>query len=163
QTAEGSSAGDEGARRAGEDVQPSQADAEKKGDSTGSAAAALALNANADGQSGSVAPRPSPQIAGASETSDQSEDGDQDEAGWDLETLQRLGDDDFINQVDLAEAWRLVVMNDPNYRAAVSAREAARTERQQGRAALLPQVQAGHSRNWIQGDREQPGPGGQRI
>src|SRR5690606_14124690 len=58
-------------------------------------------------------------------------------------------------RMDLAHAWRLAVLHDPNYQAALSARAAAETERRQGRAALLPHAQAGYSRSRITGDQTQ--------
>jgi len=75
--------------------------------------------------------------------------------GWNLSTLQDLNTASAEGVLDLAHAWRLTVLHDPNYHAAVSARGAAQTEKRQGRAALLPQVSAGYSRNRITGDQTQ--------
>ena len=75
--------------------------------------------------------------------------------GWNLTTLQQLNSAKSSGALDLARAWRLAVMHDPNYQAALSARAAAETERRQGRAAILPQVRAGHSRSRITGDQTQ--------
>ncbi|NYT25198.1 TolC family outer membrane protein [Alcaligenaceae bacterium] len=75
--------------------------------------------------------------------------------GWNLSTLQQLNTAAAGGALDLAHAWRLTVLHDPNYHAALSARGAAQTERRQGRAALLPQVNAGYSRNRITGDQTQ--------
>lgn len=75
--------------------------------------------------------------------------------GWNLSTLQALQAEHADEVIDLAQAWRLVVLHDPEYQAALSARAAAETERRQGRAALLPQVQAGHSRSRITGMQTQ--------
>lgn len=69
---------------------------------------------------------------------------------WSLKTLQALHDD-RAEVLTLEKAWRLAVEHDPEFRAAVSDRAAARTEIRQGRAALLPQVQAGYTRNQITG------------
>lgn len=75
--------------------------------------------------------------------------------GWNLQTLQALEVERIGEVLDLAQAWRLTVLNDPDYHAALSARAAAETERRQGRAAILPQVQAGHSRSSITGGQTQ--------
>lgn len=75
--------------------------------------------------------------------------------GWNLSTLQQLKDAPTPQRMDLAHAWRLAVLHDPNYQAALSARAAAETERRQGRAALLPQAQAGYSRSRIRGGQTQ--------
>lgn len=76
-------------------------------------------------------------------------------ASWSLSTLQALNSQHAEAPLDLAQAWRLAVLNDPDYQAALSARAAAETERRQGRAAILPQVQAGYSRSRIRGDQTQ--------
>lgn len=75
--------------------------------------------------------------------------------GWNLSTLQQLNSGTTSMRMDLAHAWRLAVLHDPNYQAALSARAAAETERRQGRAALLPHAQAGYSRSRITGDQTQ--------
>lgn len=67
------------------------------------------------------------------------------------------------NTIDLATAWRLTTENDPGYQAALAEYAASQTERQQGLAALLPQVQGGYSRNRIQGTRTQPNIFGQSV
>lgn len=76
-------------------------------------------------------------------------------ATWSLSTLQRMNTPQVGDRLDLAQAWRLTVLNDPGYQAALSARAAAETERRQGRAAILPQVQAGYSRSRITGTQTQ--------
>lgn len=58
--------------------------------------------------------------------------------------------------VDLSRAWRLALEYDHNYLAAVSEQAASQTEEQQGRAALLPQIQAGYSRSKMSGKVVQP-------
>ncbi len=102
--------------------------------------------------------------------------------GWNLETLESLRGQGAApagaslalmspsarapaleGVVDLARAWRLALEHDPSYQAAISEQAAADTERAQGRAALLPQVQAGYSRSRISGTIEQPGFLGQRV
>src|SRR5690606_32252197 len=76
-------------------------------------------------------------------------------ASWSLSTLQALNSQHAEAPLDLAQAWRLTVLNDPDYQAALSARAAAETERRLGRAAILPQVRAGYSRSRISGDQTQ--------
>ncbi|NYT83422.1 TolC family outer membrane protein [Alcaligenaceae bacterium] len=102
--------------------------------------------------------------------------------GWNLETLQSLHKQEpadggaslvvmspsarvpaLEGLVDLARAWRLALEHDPTYQAAISEQAASDTERAQGRAALLPQVQAGYSRSRISGSVEQPNFRGQRV
>lgn len=73
------------------------------------------------------------------------------EATWDLETLQAATEQQGKEPLTLERAWYLAVKNDPDYQAAVSGRAAAETEIRLGRAAILPQVQAGYSRNKITG------------
>lgn len=58
--------------------------------------------------------------------------------------------------IDLGRAWRLTIENDPTYQAAFSALQASQTQIAQGRAALLPQVQAGYSRSRISGNSRNP-------
>ena len=65
--------------------------------------------------------------------------------------------------VDLARAWRRALEHDHAYRAAISEQAAAQTERSQGRAGLLPQVQAGYSRSQVNGTVGQPNFRGNRI
>ncbi|WP_158238571.1 TolC family outer membrane protein [Pollutimonas subterranea] len=61
--------------------------------------------------------------------------------------------------VDLSRAWRLALEYDHTYLAAISEQAATQTQRQQGRSALLPQVQAGYSRSKVKGTVEQPSMG----
>ena len=70
---------------------------------------------------------------------------------WDLKAAQEFLGDQFGNRLTLEEAWRLAVEHDPQLRAAGSERAASQTEIRIGRAALLPQVQAGYSRSKITG------------
>lgn len=65
--------------------------------------------------------------------------------------------------VDLSLAWRRALQYDHNYRAAISERMAAETERRQGLAGLLPQVQAGYARSRIDGQITRPTLLGQRA
>ncbi|NYT63458.1 TolC family outer membrane protein [Alcaligenaceae bacterium] len=65
--------------------------------------------------------------------------------------------------IDLSRAWRLMLLNDHTYQAAISEQAAAQTERSQGRAGLLPQVQAGYSRSKITGTSSQPNFLGRRV
>src|SRR5690606_6693259 len=81
---------------------------------------------------------------------------------WSLQALQQIGDQ-TPNVVDLERAWQLVQENDASFQAAVSAREAAETQRAQGRSALLPKVRAGYSRSQIKGTRTQPNIFGRRV
>lgn len=53
--------------------------------------------------------------------------------------------------VDLSQAWRIALDHDYRYRAAISERLAAQTARRQGRAGLLPQIQAGYIRGRVTG------------
>lgn len=57
--------------------------------------------------------------------------------------------------LDLSKAWRLALEYDHLYRAAVSEQAASETERAQGRAGLLPQVQAGYYRSRVTGSATQ--------
>lgn len=70
---------------------------------------------------------------------------------WNLSTLEALPDLQADDVLTLEHAWYLAVKNDPDYQAALSGRAAAQTEIRQGRAAILPQVQAGYSRSKISG------------
>src|SRR3546814_19423478 len=58
--------------------------------------------------------------------------------------------------LDLSRAWRLALENDHVYRAAISEQAASQTERAQGRAGLLPQIEAGYYRSMIKGSATQP-------
>ena len=78
-----------------------------------------------------------------------------DSPGWNLRTLESVAGMREADVLTLEQAWRLAVLHDPNYQAALSARAAAETERRQGRAAILPQVQAGYSRSRITGEQTQ--------
>lgn len=73
---------------------------------------------------------------------------------WNLRTLQTIADPQ-ADALTLSRAWMLALENDPDYQAALSARAAAATEIRLGRAALLPQIQAGYSRNRISGLQRQ--------
>ena len=70
---------------------------------------------------------------------------------WSLETLQAAENALAQPPLSFEHAWYLAVKNDPAYQAALSGRAAAQIERQLGRAAILPQVQAGYSRRKITG------------
>jgi len=74
--------------------------------------------------------------------------------GWNLQTLhsQKLADNPD-STLTLERAWQLALENDPTYQAALSGLAAAQTESRLGRAAILPQVQAGYSRSQISGLR----------
>lgn len=65
--------------------------------------------------------------------------------------------------LDLSRAWRMALNFDHSYQAAISERLAAQTARGQGRAGLLPQVQAGYIRSRVTGDITQPNLLGQRV
>lgn len=67
------------------------------------------------------------------------------------------------NVIDLASAARLMLVNDHTYRAAISEQAATQTERDKGRAGLLPVIQAGYSHSRVSGSRWQPGFGGRRV
>lgn len=69
---------------------------------------------------------------------------------WNLQTLESTATPQ-TDALTLSRAWMLAVANDPDYQAALSARAAAQTEIRLGRAAILPQVQAGYSKNRISG------------
>lgn len=91
----------------------------------------------------------SPPLASDSENRAESGTG---AAGWNLRTLQSLpGPRAGEERLTFERAWRLLVEHDPEYHAALSGRAAAQTEISQGRAAILPQVQARYSRNKITG------------
>ena len=71
---------------------------------------------------------------------------------------------DPANEVmDLSRAWRFMLLHDHTYRAAISERAAARTEFNQGRAGLFPQIQLSYSRSKIRGSATQPNMQGQRV
>lgn len=57
--------------------------------------------------------------------------------------------------LNLSRAWRSALEYDHVYRAAVSGQAASETERAQGRAGLLPQVQAGYRRSRVTGSATQ--------
>ncbi|MGB3288753.1 MAG: TolC family outer membrane protein [Burkholderiaceae bacterium] len=65
--------------------------------------------------------------------------------------------------VDLSRAWRAALDHDYGYKAAVSERLAAQTARRQGRAGLLPQVQAGYMRGRVMGSITQLGFADRRV
>lgn len=65
--------------------------------------------------------------------------------------------------LDLARAWRLALQNDHTFRAAISEQAAAQSERDLGRAALLPVVQARYVRSRVSGSLSEPDFTGQRI
>ena len=75
------------------------------------------------------------------------------QAGWNLQTLQALADERGMEIAGLAHAWQLAQENDPEYQIALNELRAAQTMRRQGRSNLLPQVQAGHYRGRIRGER----------
>ena len=76
--------------------------------------------------------------------------------GWNLHTLESTDMPGArVRALGLEHAWRLAVLHDPEYQAALSGRAAAQTEIRLGRAAILPQVQAGYSRNRISGLQRQ--------
>ncbi len=58
--------------------------------------------------------------------------------------------------IDLSTAWRRALQYDYRYQGAISERAAARTERAQGRAGLLPNIQAGYARSKVSGDAREP-------
>lgn len=58
--------------------------------------------------------------------------------------------------LDLSQAWRLALEHDHVHQAAISEQAATQTERAQGRAGLLPQIQAGYHRSRVQGNATQP-------
>ena len=84
----------------------------------------------------------------------------QDAAAWSAAGLEASAAGEVI---DLSRAWRSALQYDHTYRAAISERAAAQTERDQGRAALLPQIMAGYSRSNVSGDMIEPNFAGQRI
>src|SRR5690554_4218677 len=65
--------------------------------------------------------------------------------------------------MDLSRAWYSALQNDHTYRAALSERAAAQTERSQGRAGLLPKIQASYARSKVWGTGSQAGALGQRV
>lgn len=56
----------------------------------------------------------------------------------------------------LSQAWRIALLNDPSYHAAISEREAGQANRAIGRAGLLPQVSASLGRSKVRGTLEAP-------
>lgn len=60
-----------------------------------------------------------------------------------------------LQVLDLSQARQLALQNDHRYRAAISAQAAAQTERAQGRAGLLPQIQAGYRTSKVTGSMVQ--------
>ncbi|MBP6019521.1 MAG: TolC family protein [Burkholderiaceae bacterium] len=58
--------------------------------------------------------------------------------------------------IDLSAAWRRALEHDYRYQAAISERAAAQTERAQGRAGLLPDIQAGYVRSKVSGNAREP-------
>lgn len=60
------------------------------------------------------------------------------------------------SSIDLSKASRLMPLNDPTYRAAVSEQAAAQAELAKGRAGLLPVIQFSYSYNRVSGSRWQP-------
>lgn len=60
----------------------------------------------------------------------------------------------------LNQAWELAQTHDAGYQAAISAREAAKTQIAQGRSQLLPQIAAGYSRSRFKGLQRQASPFG---
>jgi protease secretion system outer membrane protein len=58
--------------------------------------------------------------------------------------------------VDLSRAWRSVLQYDHTYLAAISERAASETERAQGRAGLLPKIDALLSKSKVTGFQRQP-------
>ena len=59
--------------------------------------------------------------------------------------------------VTLSVAWHSVMQNDPGYQAALNERDAGLTQREIGRAGLLPQISASAGRTRIHGTLETPG------
>lgn len=70
---------------------------------------------------------------------------------WSLATLQAVEGLAGDQPLTLERAWYMAVKHDPDYQAALAARAAAQTEIRLGRAAILPQVQAGYSRSKVTG------------
>lgn len=62
----------------------------------------------------------------------------------------------FHPVIDLSTAWRHSLSYDYRYQAAMSEQAAAQTERSQGRAGLLPHIQAGYVRSKVSGNARQP-------
>lgn len=89
------------------------------------------------------------------------EEGAEESPSWNLESVEALGQKPGSG-LSLSRAWMMAVANDPDYQAALSARAAAQTEIRLGRAAILPQVQAGYSRNRISGLQRQYSAAGMR-
>ena len=74
-----------------------------------------------------------------------------------------VGRDSGADVLDLDRAWRLALQNDHTFRAAISEQAAAQSERDLGRAALLPVVQARYVRSRVTGTLSEPDFTGQRI
>ncbi|NYT64581.1 TolC family protein [Alcaligenaceae bacterium] len=65
--------------------------------------------------------------------------------------------------IDLSTAWRRALNYDYRYQAAISEQAAAQTEYAQGRAGLLPNIQAGYVRSKVTGNSHEPDALGQVI
>lgn len=65
-----------------------------------------------------------------------------------------------VLDLTLVQAWQASLEHDPNYRAAISEREAGQASRDIGRAGLLPQVSASLGRSKLRGTLETPSPFG---
>ena len=97
-------------------------------------------------------PAPQQPADNSSQHSDQdSSEAQPDSPTWDLQTLESIEPHIPADVLTLERAWMLAVANDPDYQAALSGRAAAQTEIRLGRAAILPQVQAGYSKSKITG------------
>lgn len=107
---------------------------------------------NADSRAESPKQGEADEASGKTTTADTQDDADA-EAGntWNLATLKAAEGIQAKQPLTLERAWYMAVQNDPDYQAALAARAAAQTEIRLGRAAILPQVQAGYSRSKITG------------
>lgn len=94
---------------------------------------------------------PSRSVAAADSKSAAPGTGEETGTTWNLATLQAAEGIQAKQPLTLERAWYLAMQNDPDYQAALAARAAAQTEIRLGRAAILPQVQAGYSRSKITG------------
>lgn len=65
--------------------------------------------------------------------------------------------------ISLLSAWHKARQQDPSLLAAISERDAGQSERQIGRAALLPQLSAGVDRSRIRGDLDTPDAQGRMV
>ncbi len=65
--------------------------------------------------------------------------------------------------LDLLQAWELLQVQGPSYRAAMHQRDAGLENRAIGRAGLLPQISASASRSRVDGTRRQPDASGRQI